>query len=175
MAVSWKGILGGIVPTIATALANPGAGALALVGKVSQALLGKPDGTAAEIAAAVPNATPEQIGALQKLEDDFVTELAGTLAAMDKADADDRGNARAREIAVRDHMPAILAIMLSLMVMGCVSLLSFHVVPPENREPFLLLTGSISTCWIGAMTYYHGTSSGSKSKDAVIGKMAAAR
>lgn len=74
MTFDWKAIIKTIAPTVATALNGPLAGAA--VNTISQAVLGKPLGSEAEIAAAIEKGfSPEAITALKKADQDFRLEL----------------------------------------------------------------------------------------------------
>ena len=170
MSTDWKGLLGGIAPAIATALGGPAAG---VAGKaLSQTLFGKPNATEAEVATALAGATPEQIEALKKLDQDFVLALSDKAIALEKIEADDRANARQREVSLHDPMVGWLAIVISAGFFSLLALLAFRSVPVENRDIIMTMVGVLGTAWIGVTSYYFGTSSGSKAKDAVIGRMA---
>ena len=172
MGFDWKRAIGSIAPALGLALGGPGAAAAVKV--VSGALLGHDKGTESDLEAALAaGASPEQIEKLKSAERDFTLKLVDAAVALEKLENDDRASARAREIAVKDRMPAILALVLTAAEIGMLVLLVMKAVPPENRDPFMLTLGSLSTCWIGAMSYYHGTSSGSRAKDGVLGKMVA--
>lgn len=173
MGVDWKGLLGKAAPFIAKALTGgiPSAAAGALAA-ASRALLGRGDGTQDEVAAALAGATPEQLERLRQAEHEFTLKLAELAVSLERVEADDRANARAREIALRDRMPAVLAIVLTAGMFGSIAMLAFVQIPQQSREPLLLLVGSLSTAWGAAMAFYHGSSSSSRAKDAVLGKMA---
>lgn len=173
MGVNWKGLLGGIAPVITKALTGgaPAAAAAAL-GVVGRALLGSEKATADEVAAAIAGATPEQLEKLRAAEQEFALKLVDTAMQLERIEADDRANARSREIAVRDRMPALLAWTLTVMVGLLIALLGFRVVPQENREPFLIVLGTVMAAWGAAMQYYHGSSSSSRTKDTVLGRLA---
>lgn len=173
MSTNWKGILGGVAPALATALGGPAAGGA--VKFLAEKLLGKPDASEAEVAAAISGATPEQIEALRKLDQDYVLALSDKVVALEKIDADDRASARGREVALHDPMVGWLAIVISAGFFSLLALLAFRSVPAENRDIIMTMVGVLGTAWIGVTTYYFGTSSGSRSKDAVIGRMAAAK
>lgn len=72
MAITLKSILGtigSVAPTIATALGGPLAGTA--VGALSNALFGTPDKTEQEVAAEISKATPEQLMAMKKADQEF--------------------------------------------------------------------------------------------------------
>jgi hypothetical protein len=142
---------------------------------IGQKLLGNGTVSADEVAAAISGATPEQLEKLRELDREYALKLADRAIELEKLEVEDRANARAREVALKDRMPALLAIVLTVSLMGTIALLATRAVPAENREPFLILLGALSTAWTGAMSYYHGSSSSSRAKDVVLGRVAGGR
>lgn len=176
MGVNWKGLLGSVAPTLVKALGLGGGPAGAAVTVLSRALLGHEKGSEDDVAEAIAaGASPEQIEKIQAAERDFALAMLDRAVALERIEADDRASARAREVALRDRMPALLAIVLTVSLVGTIGLLATRAVPAENREPFLILLGALSTAWTGAMSYYHGSSSSSRAKDVVLGRVAGGR
>ena len=173
MGLTLKGVLSGVAPFLAKALLGPGAGGV--VAAIGQKLLGNGTVSADEVAAAISGATPEQLEKLRELDREYALKLADRAIELEKLEVEDRANARAREVALKDRMPALLAIVLTVSLMGTIALLATRAVPAENREPFLILLGALSTAWTGAMSYYHGSSSSSRAKDVVLGRVAGGR
>jgi hypothetical protein len=62
-----------VAPSIASAVGGPLAGMATRA--ISEALLGKPDGTEAELTEAAAKATPEQLLALKTAEQDFAVKM----------------------------------------------------------------------------------------------------
>src|SRR5689334_10777965 len=85
---STLGLVGAVAPTIAKTLGGPLAGLAA--GALSKALLGKHDGTTAEVEAALAAATPEQIAAIRKADQDFEAEMGRQGIDLAKINAGDR-------------------------------------------------------------------------------------
>lgn len=71
--MEWKKIVGGIAPTIATALGGPLAGKA--VSFLAQEFLGNPDATEEQVAAAIVAATPEERIKLKELDNTFRLEM----------------------------------------------------------------------------------------------------
>jgi len=85
--------------------------------------------------------------------------------------AGDRSNARAREIALRDRIPAILAIAVTAGFFGLLFFL-LRWAPPKQNEALLDITlGSLGTAWVAIISYYFGSSAGSERKNEIIAKM----
>jgi hypothetical protein len=51
-----------------------------------------------------------------------------------------------------------------------VALLVFYPVPPENREAFLIVLGTITGSFVSIVSYFYGSSKGSSDKTAMLGK-----
>jgi hypothetical protein len=108
--MDWKSILGGVAPTLATALSVVGGPAGMVAGAalraVSGAVLGHQDGTADQVTQAIQaGLSPDAIAALQKADNDFKVQMAQIAAATEQAqltyekdiyaeEAGDRANAR---------------------------------------------------------------------------------
>src|SRR5690348_3178185 len=113
---STLGLIGAVAPTIAKTLGGPLAGMA--VGALSKALLGKPDGTHAEIDAALASATPEQLATIRKADQDFEAEMGRQGIDLARVNAGDRDSARNREIATHDvWTPRVLAAIVVLSVL----------------------------------------------------------
>ena len=96
-----------VAPSIATAVGGPLAGMATRA--ISEALLGKPDGTEDELAEAAKSATPEQLLALKQAEQNFVIRMRELDVDLERIANQDRGSAREREIKTGDYTPKLLA------------------------------------------------------------------
>jgi hypothetical protein len=101
------GILGKVAPVLASAIGGPLAGVAtsAIIGALGLA----PDSTPEQAAAAVVGATADQMIQLKKADQDFEAKMKQLGIDADKLGNDDRASARARDIAVKDHTPSVLA------------------------------------------------------------------
>ena len=82
----------------------------------------------------------------------------------------DRNSARQREADLakagqKDKTPAILAYTLTAGVLAALAYLFMHEIPNDNKELIVSIISALTTVWIGAMAYYHGSSAGSRLKD----------
>lgn len=161
----WKSLVRNIAPTIGTVLSggNPliGMGIKA----VSNALLGKEDGSEEEIATALKDASPETLLKLKEADNSFETEMAKIGFDRDKLAFKDVDSARKREMAVKDHTPAILAYLLTVIFAIALACLFTTALPDSNKTIINMMVGSLGTVWVSAMAYYHGSSRGSRLKD----------
>ncbi|CAB4127135.1 hypothetical protein UFOVP78_52 [uncultured Caudovirales phage] len=148
-----------VAPTIATALLGPAAGMA--VQALSTALLGKPDGTAADVGAALATATPDQLLALRKEDNDFKARMRALDIDLARISAGDRDSARQREAKTGDSLtPRMLALTVTV---GFFSVLGYVItkgVPAQGGEAVLILLGTLGGGWMTMLAYYFGSSSG---------------
>lgn len=103
----WKSLIRSIAPTLATALGGPLAGAA--VGAVSQAVLGKPDGTEDELSAALATASPDVLLKIKEADAAFKTRMAELGVDLAKARYADVESARDMNIKKGDNTARNLA------------------------------------------------------------------
>lgn len=171
MAGGWKDTIRKVAPALGRALeAVPYAGpALAAV---SAALLGRPDGTEAEISARIANWQPADELALRTAEQKFALDMVDRAVALERVDADDRANARGREVALHDWTTRALALAIITLFAVQMFLLTRHAIPAENRDAANQLLGILYVAVTVVLSYYFGSSAGSRTKDAVLGRVA---
>jgi hypothetical protein len=162
------GVLSSVAPSIASALGGPlaGAGVSAIIGALGLA----PDTPPGKVAEAVSlaAANPDQLLALKRADQAFAAQMKQLDVDFAKLSSSDIANARARETAVHDRTPAVLAYSLTLGFFGMLSLMIFHVLPAENGAAVNILLGALGTGWIQSINYYYGSTYGSKTKDAML-------
>ena len=159
-----------VAPTIATAVGGPLAGMATRA--ISEALLGKPDGVEDELIEAAKNATPEQLLALKKAEQDFVIRMRELDVDLEKISNEDRSSARSREIQLKDITPKVLAGFITLGYFGVLFwMLRFGLPQGGASEALLVMLGALGTAWTGVVAYYFGSSAGSRDKNDTINKM----
>lgn len=163
---TFKNIVSAVAPVIGTALGGPLGGAAA--SQISQALLGKTDATKPEIEKAIQSATPEQLAALKKIDNDFQIKMQEMGLDVEKLNQANTANARAREIAVKDKIPAILAILVTI---GFFATLYFVYADANAQSDALkIMLGSLGMAWASVMNYYFGSSSGSAKKNELLAR-----
>jgi hypothetical protein len=161
-------LLGQVAPTIATALGGPLAGLA--VKTLSTVLLGKDDGSEADIAKALQGASPDQLAAIKKIDADFKTRMAELEIDLERIVAGDRDSARKREVALGDHTPKILAAAITIGFFGILFWMFVYGVPKNGNEALLLMLGALQTAFTGVIAYYFGSSAGSKAKTDAMAK-----
>jgi len=166
----WKQIIGAVAPTLATALGGPLAGMA--VKEIAGKVLGKPEANEAEVAQAIGTAGPDTIVKLKELDQAFAARMAELAIDLEKIDQSDRADARARQVAMRDWTPTVLAIANATAFFILLFLMLNHSIPDTNRSAFDILLGMLGGSLGTVMTYYFGSSRGSHAKDEILGRAA---
>ncbi len=119
--------------------------------------------------------TPDQekfISDLKASEQQFALQMKqldiNSVDDLEKIMADDRDSARKREIAVKDHTPAILAYGITVGFFFTLYYVFGHGVKPEMRDLANIMVGTLGTAWIGVVQYFFGSSSGSDRKTELL-------
>jgi hypothetical protein len=147
----------GVAPTLATALGGPLAGAA--VGMLADKL-GVPEKTVEAVTAALVS-NPANLEKLKEMELEFY-----------KIDAQDRSSARTREVEMaKADVHFITKNITSLLAIGIlagsmiIALLVFFVDFPDSQENILIFVlGSLFSIATQVVSYYFGSSQGSKDK-----------
>lgn len=167
MSSDWRSIVGAVAPGLATALGGPLAGAA--VAALSAKLLGREDGSEADVAAAVAAGGPDALLAIRQADIVFATrmrELDIDIARLHQAD---RADARGREAATRDHWtPRALAAGVTLGFFGVLAWMLAYGFPAQGGEALLVMTGALGSAWGAIVTYYFGSSAGSQEKTRLL-------
>jgi hypothetical protein len=166
--MDWKSILGGVAPTLATALSVVGGPAGMVAGAalrtVSAAVLGHQDGTEDQVTQAIQaGLSPDAIAALQKADNDFKVQMAQIAAATEQAsikagsDAIGSVNATIQAEAKADHWPTytwrpFIGFVFGLYVMSMFILPLFHVQPVPLSADLTLTIGAV----LGVASFFRG-------------------
>lgn len=156
-----------VAPSIASAVGGPLAGMATRA--ISEALLGKPDGSEQELAEAAAKATPEQLLALKQAENEFTVKMRELDIDLERLANEDRDSARSREVQTKDWTPRVLAALVTGGYFGVLFYMLTQGLPTTGgSEAMLVMLGTLGTAWGGIMAYYFGSSAGSKAKDEAI-------
>lgn len=159
---NWKDLLKQVAPTIASALGGPMAGGV--VKRLGDALLGDSKASEEKVAQAVLSADPAMFERLKVLEAEYAKFVLEHEIDLEKLAVEDRGSARAREIALKDWVPAVLAVGFNVAFFAILFLMLSKKIPVENKDAFTLLLGMLSSGVTGVLSYYFGSSRGSDRK-----------
>lgn len=160
----WKSILGGIAPTIATALGGPMAGAATKF--IASHLLGDENATEKDIEQFVLGANPEQLATIKQIDNNFKLKMKELDVDLERISVDNTKSARV--MATKTSMwPQI--ILSALFVVGyfvvlialALGLLS---IPDNVKDVVVLLLGIMTRELPTIMQFWFGSSFGSKKK-----------
>lgn len=164
----WKDVLKQVAPTIASALGGPLAGGV--VKKLATTLLGDEKASEEKVAQAVLAADPAMWERIKALETEYAKFVLEHELDLEKLAVEDRDSARKREIAVKDWVPAALAIGFNIGFFVLVFMLFRHEIPVSNRDAFTMILGIMSGGVTSVLSYYFGSSRGSDRKTELMGK-----
>jgi hypothetical protein len=172
--MSFSEVLKKVTPWIATAASLapiPGAPLIGMAAKALSAGLStdvKPTADAISTAITTAMANPDQLATLKKIDDDFAIQMRQLgiqeITDLEKITAADRADAREREMTIKDKIPAILAILITVGFFGVLTYMLLKPIPPTGHDAMLLMLGSLSTAWAAVVGYYFGSSAGSAQK-----------
>ncbi len=164
-------ILGGIAPTIATALGGPLAGVATKA--LATKLLDRPDAAEEEVAAAILGAAPQDLLKLKEAEAELERYLVEAGIELEKVAAGDRDSARNRQIATKDRVPGVLAGVILIGYFAVLAYLIKYGLPTASEEILALLIGALTAGLTQVLNFYFGSSAGSKNKDQLIERLKA--
>jgi hypothetical protein len=162
-------VIAAVAPTIATALGGPLAGLA--VKALSTAFLGSDKGTLQDLQNVLLGAGPDQLAQLKKIDADFAVQMQQLNIDLEQIASQDRQSAREMQVETRDWIPRALAIGVTVGFFGILGIMAFHGLPMSGNEAFLLLLGSLATSFTSIISFYYGSSSGSRAKDSIISKL----
>ena len=169
MDINWKSIVATVAPSLATALGGPMSGMA--VGYLAKALLGKDEATEAEVASAVAGQDPDILLKLKTAEYEFQTKLAEVGVELEQIAAKDRDSARNREVTIRDAMPKILAVLITVGFFGALAVMALVDLPIANRDLMNVMLGALGAAWTSVVSYFFGSSAGSQEKTKILGRV----
>ena len=166
------GILEQVAPTLASMIGGPFAG-MAVTG-IEKALGLQPTGDQQAAMQAVAGATPDQLLALKKADNDFAVQMKQLDVDVTKAQLADVASARQMQIATREWTPSIIAIVTFFGFFATLGWIAAGKMPAgtNGSEAFTLLLGSLGTILTQIVAYYFGSSAGSAKKDETIKRLA---
>jgi len=175
MKFDWKSTLRTVAPALGTALGGPMVGLA--VRTVSETLLGKPDATEDEIAAAIQGATPDQMLALQQADYAFKAHMAELEVDLERISQEDRASARSMATKTSILPQGILSlfyiggyfILLYLFATGEIT------VQQDLKTEFNMLLGMLSAPMIAIINFWFGSSAGSAKKTEFLKEAASGR
>ncbi len=157
-----KSFLGGVAPTLASALLGPLAG-VAVAGLTK--ILGIDGGTVADVTKAISDGrvTPEQVAELRKLELQYQADEKERGFRYAELEFKDRDSARQMQMTTNSSTPTVLTYMVTVGFFAILGLMLYDETV-VNSPPLLIMLGSLGTAWTGCISYWFGTTQGSIAK-----------
>jgi hypothetical protein len=166
---NWKDIVAAVAPAIGTALGGPVAGLA--IAELSRSLLGRTNGTEAEVAAAVQAGGADAIVRLRAADQAFAIRLRELDIDIEKLHQADRANAREREAKTGDSLtPQALAYLVTAGFFGVLFWLLIEGKPAAGGDALLVMLGALGGAWASVISYYFGSSAGSKDKSELLAR-----
>ena len=145
-----------VAPTIATAMLGPVAGMA--VKALSTALLGHGDGSEDDITAALSSATPEQIAAIKRADNDFKVQMKQLDIDLVRIAADDRNSARNMAVGTHSLTPSVM----SYVIVVCWAIIQYflftHVIEASMRELIARVLGTLDGALMLVLSFWFGSS-----------------
>lgn len=161
--MNFGSFLTNVVPWIGAAATGNVPALISMAAETVSKAVGKPVASNLDaISAAVSGATPEQLIALKQADNDFAAKMQAMGFEHEedliKIANDDRANARARQMTLKDRIPAILAIGITTGFFGLLATMMHIAPPPATKELMNVMLGALGTAWIQVTSYYFGSS-----------------
>jgi len=175
-----KAVIAAIAPELGVALGGPFGG---MAGAAIAKALGTKSADDAATETAIVSGDPELLLKVKQANNDFLLQMEQLGIKKEQLYFDDRANARAREVAVRDRTPAHLAWViiggfLVISMAQLVGMMGWAEDVAKIPAQGWLLIGNISGYLANeakqAAAYYFGSTQGSKDKDETISTIAKA-
>jgi hypothetical protein len=157
-----KRAIASAAPSLAQALGGPLAGAA--VAQLSKAIFGAPDCDEELLSEMLAGASPQQLLALKKAEQEFAIALREASLEGRRIDAGDRANARQRQIAMSDWTPSALGALIIIGFFAVLGVMVARKMPPGAETEFSIMLGALATMTAAVVNYFFGSSAGSKEK-----------
>jgi hypothetical protein len=169
--MDWKSVVKTVAPWIGTALGGP-LGGMAV--EAAANALGISDKTTDALKQALSGATPEQMLALKKADQDFSLQMQQlgykTLTDLEAIAAGDRKDARDMQKTTRSIVPAVLSVIVTVGYFGILIGMMTGVLKVADSQALLLMLGSLSTGWGVVMAFWFGTTNDSGRKTDLLAK-----
>jgi hypothetical protein len=134
--------------------------------------LGLSDKTVDAVKTAIGGATPEQMLALKKADQDFALQMQALgfkqTSDLEAIAASDRKSARDMQIATRSWVPPALAVLITVGYFGILVGMLTQYLKTTDSQVLLMMLGSLTTAFGLVLSFYFGTTAGSQHKDVLL-------
>jgi len=168
MSFDWKGIVSSIAPAIGTAIGGPFGGMAAKAALSALGIDAKDGQEEQQLQQAVAGASPEQLLALKKADQEFSKAMRELDVDLERIASTDRASARQREIALKDNAPKLLATVIVGGFFSTLYVIAFVPLPEGAQQPVNILLGALTAMLTQVGNYYFGSSRGSERKNEML-------
>lgn len=171
--MDWTALVKTIAPWLTAAAAGPAGLAGMAITKAAEAL-GASAATADSITQAIAGATPEQLAALKKADQDFELQMQAlgfqNIQALEKIAADDRNSARVNNVAGGVSKDVFwMSVVLLIACIGAELVVLFHGYPPGVADVLVgRILGMLDTTAAMVLAYHYGTTRDSGRKTELL-------
>ncbi|MGH8627119.1 MAG: hypothetical protein ACREYC_18290, partial [Gammaproteobacteria bacterium] len=126
--------------------------------------------------------TPAQALELKRADQDFAKDMAeiglkadALQVDLERVAAEDRASARQREALLKDWAPKVLAVLVITGYAAATGFILTHVIVPEMESLVMRTLGVLDVALGMVLSYYFGSSAGSKEKTTTMARLASGR
>lgn len=156
--MDFTSIIKTVAPWIGTALGGP-LGGMAV--EAAANALGLSDKTVDAVKQAISGATPEQMLALKKADQDFQLQMQALgfkqITDLESIAAADRKDARDMQKVTRSVMPAVLSVIVTAGFLGLLTGMMLGVLHVSDSQALLLMLGALGAAFGAVMQFWFGT------------------
>jgi len=138
--------------------------------------LGLSDKTIDAVKQAISGATPEQMLALKKADQDFALQMQALgfkeITDLEAIAAGDRKDARAMQVAKPSPVPAVLSLLVTIGYFSVLIGMMTGKFTVSDSQALLIMLGSLGTAWGGVMAFWFGTTRDSSRKTELLAQSA---
>ncbi len=167
--MDFKQILGTIAPWIGTALGGP-LGGMAV--EAAANALGLSEKSVDSLKTALSGATPDQMLALKKADQDFAIKMKELgfqqLKEIEALTVEDRKDARAMQSSLRSVVPPTLSIFITGGYFTILIGMMLGKLQANDSQALLIMLGSLGTAFGMVMSFWFGTTAGSSAKTEML-------
>jgi len=164
---NWRALIGTVAPTLGAALGGPLGGMAGAV--IAKVVLGKERATETELAAAMANATPEQLLALKQADLDFAIRMKELDIDVFRLETADVQSARAMFSVNYWPQMTLSALFVGGYFVILYAYITGHVtIAADMKDTATVLIGIMSASVTAIMGFWFGSSFGSREKTAAL-------
>lgn len=164
--MDWTAVIKTVAPWIGTALTGGPFVGMAI--SAAADALGVSERTADAVKQAVMGATPEQLLAVKKADQEFAIQMQAlglkNIKDLEEIAALDRDSARKMQMAAPSAMPAVLTAFVWLLFAVSLFVLFFVAIPDGNRDLIVYMCGQLAGASAACLAFWVGTTRQSENK-----------